>query len=72
MGFLAPPSSAQQAQFPPITATEEPNRPTDSLEGEARDTRTVADIRRATEEANTQTASTLATEDESSKTLLGN
>jgi hypothetical protein len=69
MGFLSSPS-AQPTQFPPVTATEEPNVPTDSLEGEARDTRTIADIRRAAAEANEETTATLVTGEEQ-KTLLG-
>jgi hypothetical protein len=69
MGFLSSPAAAPQIQQQPLEP-ETPNVPTDSLEGEARDTRTIADIRRATEEANVASAGTLVTEDDK-KTLLG-
>ena len=56
-------------QQQPLQDPAAPNRPTDSLEGQPRDTRTIADIRRAADEANEETA-TLVTEDDN-KTLLG-
>ena len=69
MGFLASPASPPQMMQQQPLAPETPNVPTDSLEGQPRDTRTIADIRRAADEANEETA-TLVTEDDN-KTLLG-
>jgi hypothetical protein len=69
MGFLGSPAAAPQIQQQPLEP-ETPNVPTDSLEGEARDTRTIADIRRAADEANEETTATLVTGDDK-KTLLG-
>jgi len=70
MGFLSSPAAAPQMMQQQPLEPETPNVPTDSLEGEARDTRTIADIRRAAAEANEETTATLVT-DEEQKTLLG-
>ena len=70
MGFLSSPAAAPQMMQQQPLEPETPNVPTDSLEGEARDTRTIADIRRATAEENEETTATLVTGDDK-KTLLG-
>jgi hypothetical protein len=70
MGFLGSPAAAPQMMQQQPLEPETPNVPTDSLEGQPRDTRTIADIRRAADEANEETTATLVTEDDN-KTLLG-